>query len=46
MKNTHNGIVASTAFASALLGSLLGPAWAEENAEQPAAGEKPAAPWL
>src|SRR3954465_2047264 len=44
MKNTKNGIVVRTAFASALLGCVLGAARAEENVEQPAAGEKPAAP--
>ena len=44
MKNTNNGIVRITAFASAMLAGLLGSAWAEENAEQPAAGEKPATP--
>ncbi len=44
MKNLNNSIVTGTAFAAALLGCFLGSAWAEENAEQPAAGEKPAAP--
>ncbi|HEX9534751.1 MAG TPA: outer membrane beta-barrel protein [Stellaceae bacterium] len=44
MKKINNSIVASTAFALALLGCLLGSAWAEESAEQPAAGEQPTAP--
>src|SRR5260370_28146379 len=44
MKNINNGIVGSTAFALALLGCVLGSAWAEESAEQPAAGEQPTPP--
>jgi Putative beta-barrel porin-2, OmpL-like. bbp2 len=44
MKNTNNSIVSGTAFAWALLGIGLGPSSAQESAEQPAAGEKLAAP--
>jgi len=39
-----NSIVMSAALVSVLLGGICGPAWAEETAEQPTAGEKPAAP--
>ena len=41
MKRINYSFVMSTALASVLLGGI-GSAWAEENTEQPAAGEKPA----
>jgi putative OmpL-like beta-barrel porin-2 len=44
MKKINKSIVTSAALISALLGTILVPARAEESAEQPAAGEKPAAP--
>jgi hypothetical protein len=44
MKKINNGIYAAVALMSLLLGGLLGSVKAEEGAEQPAAGEKPAAP--
>jgi len=44
MKNIKNGIVMSAAVVSVLFGVVLGPAGAEESAEQPPPGEQPAAP--
>ena len=43
MKHINCRIVMSTALVSVLLGGI-GSAWGEENAEQPAAAETPAAP--
>ena len=44
MKNIKNGIVMSAAVVSVLFGVVLGPAGAEESAEQPPPGEQLAAP--
>src|SRR5690242_17420666 len=44
MNKTKNRTVAGAALVWALFGAFLVPVRAEENAEQPAAGEKPAAP--
>jgi hypothetical protein len=43
MNNINNSFVMSAALVAVLIGGI-GSAWAEENAEQPAAEEKPAAP--
>src|SRR6202030_4695785 len=43
MNNINNSFVMSAALVAVLIGGI-GSAWAEENAEQPATGEKPAAP--
>src|SRR3984893_9797158 len=43
MNNTNNSFVMSAALVAVLIGGI-GSAWAEENAGQPVAGEKPAAP--